>query len=78
MGPVSIKEARQHLSDLVDAAEQGETIVITRRGKEVARLAPVVRKPRGLPDLTAFRARIKLKGKPLSQTVIDARREERF
>jgi hypothetical protein len=31
-----------------------------------------------LPDLTEFRKSIKLKGKPLSETVIEMRREERF
>lgn len=37
---VGIFEAKTHLSDLVDRAERGETITITRRGKPVARLSP--------------------------------------
>ena len=79
MGPVSMKEARQRLSDLVRAAERGETTVITRRGRRVARIMPVLEKPRkGFPDLTEFRKSIKIKGKPMSETVIEMRREERF
>lgn len=34
----SIREARQKLSHLLNAVEQGEEIEITRRGKVVARL----------------------------------------
>jgi len=79
MGPVSMKEARKHLGDLVRAAERGESVVITRRGKEVARLVPAEQeRPKGFPDLTEFRKSIKLKGKSLSETVIEMRREERF
>ena len=79
MGPVSMKEARERLSDLVRAAEHGETTVITRRGKTVARIAPVEKKPlKRFPDLTEFRKSIKMRGKPMSQVVIDMRREARY
>ncbi|UVK44806.1 type II toxin-antitoxin system prevent-host-death family antitoxin [Mesorhizobium sp. AR07] len=37
---VSITEARARLSELVRRAKAGEEIVITRRGKPVARLLP--------------------------------------
>ncbi len=79
MKTVQLSEARRRLSDLVRAAERGESVTITRRGKEVARLVPPerdVRKP--LPDLTEFRKSIEIKAKPLSQTVIDMRNEERY
>lgn len=79
MGPINLKEARRRLSELVKAAERGESIVITRRGKEVARIVPLATKRlKGLPDLTEFRKSIKLKGKPMSETVIEMRREERY
>ncbi len=79
MGTVSIREARKHLSELVDAALRGESVTITRRGKKVARLGPVGPKGgRRLPDLTEFRASIQVKGKPLSETVVALRDEERF
>jgi prevent-host-death family protein len=37
---VGIREARARLAELVRHAERGETVVITRSGKEVARLGP--------------------------------------
>jgi prevent-host-death family protein len=79
MVPVSIREARRRLSELVDAAQRGEAVVITRRGKQVARLSAVREEPRQrLPDLTAFRASVKSKGKPLSQLVSESRRGARY
>jgi prevent-host-death family protein len=79
MDPVSMKDARKRLAELVRAAERGESVTITRRGKEVARLVPAEREAaKSLPDLAEFRASIKVKGKPLSQTVIDMRAEERY
>jgi prevent-host-death family protein len=38
---VGIFEAKQKLSQLVERASKGEEIVITRRGKEQARLVPM-------------------------------------
>lgn len=37
---ISASEAKAHLSELLDAVERGETIVITRHGRPVARLVP--------------------------------------
>ncbi len=79
MNTINVREARKRLGDLVDAAEGGDTIVITRRGRQVAVLGPV--KPRGrrkLPNLAAFRASVKVKGKPLSRVVVAARAGERY
>jgi prevent-host-death family protein len=52
MTEIDAFEAKSILSSLLDRVEQGEDIVITRRGKPVARLTPY-REPR---DLTAARA----------------------
>jgi prevent-host-death family protein len=41
---VSVAEAKAHLSELLDRVEQGEEIVITRRGKPVAKVSGVQRK----------------------------------
>jgi prevent-host-death family protein len=40
MREVGAFEAKNKLSELLDLAERGEEIVITRHGKEVARLVP--------------------------------------
>jgi prevent-host-death family protein len=37
------EEARNNLPELLDAAEQGRTTIITRRGKPVAALVPLAR-----------------------------------
>ena len=79
MGPVSLKEARRRLGHLVTAAEHGESVVITRRGKTVARIVPAVQKRRrGFPDLTEFRKSIKIKGRSLTDELLAMRREERY
>ena len=79
METVNIREARRRLRHIVDAAERGKSVVITRRGRKIAKVVPA--KPRsgkGLPDLTEFRRTIAAKGKPLSAVVIKARRPERY
>lgn len=79
MTTVTLKEARKRLGELVRAAERGQPVVLTRRGKKVARLEPVgkgARQP--LPSLADFRASITVRGKPLSETLIAARREARY
>ncbi len=79
MDSVNLKEVRRRLSELVKAVECGETVVITRRGREVARLMPVESKrPDRLSEIAAFRASIAVQGKPLSEVVIEARREARY
>ncbi len=40
---ISLREANQHLSRYIKAVEQGMEILITRRGKPVARLAPIAK-----------------------------------
>ncbi len=50
---VSLREARAQLSRLIDQAHAGQEIILTKRGKPVARLmplrsGPVLRQPGGL------------------------------
>ena len=75
---VNVKEARDNIGKLLDRTEKGEEILISRRGKKVARLVPVDVLKKRLPDLGAFRASIAVRGAALSQTVIDARNTERY
>jgi prevent-host-death family protein len=78
VGAVSVKEARRRFSDLVKAAERGESTLVTRRGRPVARLGPVGgRSLRGLPDLSAFRASVRLRRGSLTESLLASRREER-
>ena len=79
MNRVSLREACRRLGDIVDAAEKGETTVITRRGRQVARVDPVApAKRKALPDLSEFRASIRVKGRALSRAVMDRRKGARY
>jgi prevent-host-death family protein len=40
MREMSVREANQNFSKVISAAEHGDTIVVTRNGKPVARIAP--------------------------------------
>ncbi|MBU2511071.1 type II toxin-antitoxin system prevent-host-death family antitoxin [bacterium] len=75
---INVKEVRDNLSSILDKVEKGEEIIITRRGKRVARISNIDTKPNPLQSLKQFRSKISVKGKSLSQTVIDHREEERY
>jgi prevent-host-death family protein len=77
MNTLSVKEVRERLSEVLAAAESGTTTVVTRYGKPVATISPTAKRRPRLPDLTAFRRSIKIRGKSLTQTLLDMRREER-
>ena len=54
---LSISEARQKLSQLLKAVEQGEEVEITRRGRVVARLTrPEAREQDGITRVSARQA----------------------
>jgi prevent-host-death family protein len=55
MTEVSVAEAKAHLSELLDRVERGEEVVITRRGKPVAKVSGVKRKLEPI-DFAAIRA----------------------
>jgi prevent-host-death family protein len=57
MSTVSAYEAKTHLPRLIKAVEQGETIVITRHGRPVAKLVPF--EERSQADVTAAIERLK-------------------
>ena len=77
MNEVNVIEARRQLSELLNRIEKGEEIIIKRRGKKVARMVPS-HSENSLPSLNDFRSSLKVRGKPLSQTVIDSRKEDRY
>jgi prevent-host-death family protein len=47
---VQVSDAKAHLPSLLDAVERGETIVITRHGKPIARIIPEVDRRRAELD----------------------------
>lgn len=74
---INVREARSRISSLLDRAQNGEEIIIIRRGQRVARLVPAYETQKRLPDLSSFRGTIRMKGGALSETVVQARDEER-
>ena len=54
MPDISLADAKAHLSELVERASQGEAVLITRRGKPVARITGLARTPQPI-DLAALR-----------------------
>ena len=78
MAEVNVRDLRNALRELIGRAEAGEEIAILRRGKEVARLVPPVRRHRHFPDLSEFRASMRVEGEPLSEVVVRQRREARY
>jgi prevent-host-death family protein len=78
MVEINVKEARSNLSSILDRVEKGEEIILTRRGKRVARISNLDNKPAPLKSLKQLRNKIRVKGKSLSQTVTDQRDEERY
>jgi prevent-host-death family protein len=83
---VGIKELKTKLSSYVDRVRHGEEVVITEHGKEVALVIPISRERKALkPLIDSGKAKwsggkpegldnVKIKGKPLSKTVIEERR----
>jgi prevent-host-death family protein len=78
MRKAGIREARQHLTALIDEVSKGREVVITDRGRPVARLvAPAGPAGRGLPDLASFRSSMRPMTPPLS-TLVASDRDDRF
>lgn len=69
-----IKETRQELSKLIKNVLDGEEVIVTLRGEPVARISPIEDKSGSrLGSRKELREKIKISGKPLSQTVIEDR-----
>jgi prevent-host-death family protein len=49
MGQVNIHEAKARLSEYLAAVEAGETVVIARRNKPIAKLVPIASEPTKAP-----------------------------
>jgi prevent-host-death family protein len=83
---VGVKELKAKLSSFIARAREGEEIVITDHGKDVALLTPLSRERRAVKSLMdegkakwtggkpGGLAGIRIKGKALAHTVIEDRR----
>jgi prevent-host-death family protein len=74
MRTAGVREARQNLSALLDEVRKGREIVITERGRPVAKLVPPDRpRRRGVPNLAAFRRSMPVLEPPLSASLAEDR-----
>ncbi len=55
---ISLREANQHLSRYIEAVERGDEIVITKRGRPVARLVRVTEQRKLAPEQEAALAHL--------------------
>ncbi|MGI8782739.1 MAG: type II toxin-antitoxin system Phd/YefM family antitoxin [Acidobacteriota bacterium] len=71
-----IREARQNLSTLIEEVKKGRDILITDRGKPVARLAPPLPKE-GKPFASrrSFRRRMPVLNPALSAGIVEERED---
>ncbi|NBB93941.1 MAG: type II toxin-antitoxin system prevent-host-death family antitoxin [Gammaproteobacteria bacterium] len=79
MSATNIRDVRKNLSALLEQVERGEEVIISRRGKPVARLVNVhdtenVR----FPSRADLRAALPAASKPAGELLRDLRDEERF
>ena len=78
MRKAGIREARQHLTTLIDEVKKGREVVITDRGRPVARLVPPAGPVgRGLPNLASFRSTMR-RLTPTLSSLIATDRDDRF
>jgi prevent-host-death family protein len=76
MRTAGVREARQNLSALLDEVKRGREVVITERGRPVARLVPPDPRPdQGVPNLSSFRRTMPVLDPPLSATVQEDRED---
>ena len=77
MVTVNLARAKARLSELLDRVEEGQEVVITRRGRAVAHLSPVVcpRKPLPLRELAGFRAAMPRLRRPAAELLREVRNE---
>jgi len=80
MTDITLADAKAQLSDLVERATRGEPVLITRRGKPVARIVGVGREPKPI-DLAALSALTKampLQAEPVRSWIRPVRDGERY
>lgn len=75
MEKINVTDTNISLPELLKRIEQGEDILIARRGKTVAQLIPVANPRKKMPSLATFRKKIlQTKSSPLQ--VLEALRKE--
>lgn len=76
----NLKDAKARLSELVERAQAGETVTISRRGKVVAQLtaSPAGRKPIDLEALRALTRRLPRSDREAGDLMREVRDDARY
>ncbi len=74
MKTVTITEIRRNGSRLLDLVEGGETLLVQRRGKTVARIAPMLSDESFAPSWKRPRQKLALPGVDIAKMIIESRR----
>jgi prevent-host-death family protein len=69
MRNVSVAEAKAKLSEILDNVENGEEVIITRRGRPLARLAAFDKPLKPMISLARFRATMPVAKTPAAKTI---------
>ena len=79
MREIQASEAKVHLPQLLDEVEKGETLIITRHGRRIARIVPEVDQRQELIDkaLASIRELGKRTGRITLEELLSARNEGR-
>ena len=76
MKRAGIREARQNISELIEAVRKGREILITDHGRPVARLVPAEKSnARAFPGRAEFRNSMPALRPPLSSTINEDRED---
>ena len=78
MSEVSIRELRNHGGEIVDRVAQGEQVTITRAGRAVAQLQPMVSAPLQVSALLARWRHLPIVDADLLRSDIDATLDSRL
>lgn len=80
MPKFSVEEVAQNLRAILEQVAAGEEVTIVEQDKTVARLIPPLIEDKIFTDMREFRQSLSTstKGESLSQTIINARQEERY
>ena len=77
---VTLANAKAHLSELTERVSQGESVIVTKHGRSVARFVAVEAqyKPIDLPALQALTAQMPLAKEEAGDFMRKARESERY
>lgn len=79
MREIQASEAKTHLPQLLDDVERGETLIITRHGRAIARIVPEVDRRQEEVDkaIASIRALRQRNGRVTTEEILSAREEGR-